>query len=219
MVTTIHPCQWRLPIFIAALSGLDLVLVQYFLVREATSQLFVNEAISLLVVASFFLSFSVGYWWGPRWGRKGTGILGFILLLVHSAFPWGMRLMTGWSLEIGIAWLNLLLVPGLLLFGGTVFHGALLTVLAAESDRHGYTIRKLYAADLTGAVIGVIAALVLLDNGLVMAWFIHLLMMAVLVGFIREDIYAGLVGSVLSVLYLAFGNAANIQSLETQVDF
>jgi len=31
------------PLIIIALSGLDLVVVQYFLVREASAQLFINE--------------------------------------------------------------------------------------------------------------------------------------------------------------------------------
>lgn len=202
------------PLFLAALSGLDLVLVQYFLVREATAALFANEATALLVVACFFLSFSVGYALGPRLGDTGFRTLGWAVFAAHVTFPVSLRALAAASIASGWPSLNLVAVPLVLVLGGCVWHAALLTRLAAGSDRHGWSIRTLYAADLAGAALGVASAAVLVGHGLLAAWTLHLAVMATLMAGIPLHRLTLVVGVGAAALYVALAGPPSRSALE-----
>ena len=156
------------PLALAFVAGLDLVFVHYFLVREAAALLAFNEGTALLAIASFFLSFSLGYALGPRL-RNSAGLarLGFAVLLLQLCFPWALRYLAAFWIEVEFAWINLILVPAYLVLCGSVFHAALLTHLADRAREQAGAndggppwppLRQLYAADLLGAIAGLAIA-------------------------------------------------------------
>src|SRR5215213_933300 len=81
-----------LPI-IAYCAGINLILVQWILVRELTALLLGTELVVLLVSVAFFAGLSVGYRLSSRIKREWLTPLALVTLILHLTLPIWFRLL------------------------------------------------------------------------------------------------------------------------------
>src|SRR4051812_18410962 len=93
------------------LGGVNLILIQWIMVRELTMLLLGTELVILLVSAAYFVGLSVGYMWAgkirPEWlPRLATGTL-----ILHLILPVGFRLLSGWLYGANQFWIAFIVLP------------------------------------------------------------------------------------------------------------
>src|SRR5688572_20668829 len=152
-----HPALRRvlfLPALIVFFSGLNLILIQWVLVRELTALLRGTELVVLLVTVAYFVGLSVGYRLAGRIPQRWLPILGTATLLLHLTLPIWFRLLVAWFHSLGAYWLAFLIAPVLTPFVVSSFYSVFLPLLV---DNGKGRLDYLYALELLGAACGVLA--------------------------------------------------------------
>ena len=146
------------PLLVVFCAGINLILVQWILVRELTALLLGTELVTLLVSVAYFAGLSVGYKLSARIRRSWLPPLAVSTLMLHLTLPVWFRLLvmalngsgTYWAAFIVLPLATALLVPA----SYSVF-----LPLLVEND--SAALPRVYALELLGSACGVIGLIVL----------------------------------------------------------
>jgi spermidine synthase len=151
------------PMAIVFFGGLNLILIQWVLVRELTALLLGTELVILLVSVAYFVGLSIGYRLAGRIGRTWLVPLGIATLALHLTLPIWFRLLVAGLDSAGAYGMAYLVLPILTPFIVSAFYSMFLPLFA---DNHQGDLPKLYALELFGSGIGVLILVLLGGLGL-----------------------------------------------------
>src|SRR5260221_3458566 len=142
----------RVP-FTVFLAGINLILIQWIMVRELTMVLLGTELVILVVSATYFLGLSVGYLLAGRIKAQWLPALAGVTLIIHLTLPVLFRLLSGWLYGRNIFWAAFLVLPLLMPFTVSAFYSILLPLYI---DNNEGRLVSLYTVELVGAACGVL---------------------------------------------------------------
>lgn len=148
------------PLLIVFFGGMNLILIQWVLVKELTTLLLGTELVVLLTSASYFAGISVGYLLSGRVSRRWLPLMGVITLAVHLTLPITFRLGVTWLGVNGAYWAAFLILPLTIPFLVSSFYSIFLPLFA---DNGQGQVAGLYLTEVLGTIAG-IAVLVLLGD-------------------------------------------------------
>lgn len=151
------------PAVIVFFGGVNLILIQWVLVRELTALLMGTELVILLVSVAYFAGLSVGYALAGRVRRTWLMPLGIITLALHLTLPIWFRLLVIGFDSIGAYGAAYAALPVLTPFIISAFYSMFLPLFV--DNREG-GLPKLYALELVGSVAGVVILALLGGLGL-----------------------------------------------------
>jgi spermidine synthase len=150
-----HLAQHRValaPFILIFCSGMNLILVQWVLVRELTALLFGTELVVLLVSTAYFLGISLGYALSKRIRLKNLGSLAIFTLILHLSLPIWFRLMVAGLDLLGAYPVAFILLPLLTPFWVSAFYSIFLPLLI---DNQSGSLTELYSLELIGSLCGI----------------------------------------------------------------
>lgn len=141
------------PLGIVFFGGMNLILVQWVLVREMTALLLGTELVVLLVSIAYFAGLSIGYRLAGRVKRAWLVPLGVVTLVLHLTLPVWFRLLVVSLEAYGVYAVAFLVLPLLTPFVVSAFYSIFLPLLADNGEGE---LSGLYGAELLGAGVGVL---------------------------------------------------------------
>jgi spermidine synthase len=145
------------PLGIVFCAGVNLILMQWVLVRELTTLLLGTEIIILLVSALYFTGLSLGYLLARRIKSFMAGwfvSMAILTLALHLSLPIWFRLLVALFAEDGNHGISFIILPLLTPFVVPLFYSLFLPVFV-ENTHLG--LPALYATELLGAGVGVVS--------------------------------------------------------------
>jgi len=140
------------------LGGFNLILLQFFIIREVNAILRSTEIIILITTLAYFSGFSIGYWMAGRIAGRSILILACGTWIIHLTLPFSVRYLTGLADQYAKG-LNFLVVLFFTAFCLSTFYSLLLPrFIDDEGTRDRMAVY--YGAELAGAAT-CIAVLVL----------------------------------------------------------
>ncbi len=158
------------PALIVFFGGVNLILVQWVLVRELTALLLGTELIVLLVSVAYFMGLSVGYGLSGRIPRTWLTPLGILTLIAHLTLPVWFRLLVAGLDSLGAYGLAFLVLPLLTPFLISAFYSIFLPLFADENQD---SLGRLYALELLGSALGILVLVILGGLGLTAVYMIY----------------------------------------------
>jgi spermidine synthase len=155
----------RASLIVVCFGGVNLMLIQWVLVRELTALLLGTELIVLVVSIAYFAGLSLGYVLGERIKRAWLVPLGVLTLALHLSLPFWLRLLTVALDLLNLEALALIGLPLLVVLTVPAFYSIFLPLFAADGERTALPL--LYAAELLGAVLGVLLLVLFGGIGLI----------------------------------------------------
>ncbi len=146
------------PALIVFFGGINLILVQWVLVRELTTLLLGTELVVLLVSVAYFAGLSVGYKLAGRVRRSWLLPLGVVTLILHLSLPIWFRLLVALFDSMRAYWLAFVILPLLTPFVVSAFYSIFLPLLVDNGEGG---LPSLYALELLGSASGVLALVLL----------------------------------------------------------
>ncbi|MDZ4766789.1 MAG: fused MFS/spermidine synthase [Chloroflexota bacterium] len=143
--------------------GVNLILIQWVLVKEMTTLLLGTELIILLVSVSYFAGVSVGYALARDIRRTWLVPLALMTLVLHLTLPIWFRLIVTGLTSINAYGAAFLLLPLLAPFVVSAFYSVFLPLFVDGGDG---TIGELYAAEIAGSISGILILVVFGGFGL-----------------------------------------------------
>jgi spermidine synthase len=155
---------------IVFLGGVNLILVQWALVRELTALLLGTELVVLLVSVAYFAGLTVGYTLAGRIRRAGLAPLGAVTLVLHLTLPiWFRLLVAGLDAVQGYA-AAFLVLPILTPFLVSAFYSVFLPLFADNGEGQ---LPTLYGLEVLGSGLGVMALVILGGYGLTTVYAVY----------------------------------------------
>lgn len=126
----------RTPEWIVFFGGINLILIQWILVRELTTLLLGTELVVLLVSVSYFAGLSVGYFASASIKQQWFVPFGIVALILHLTLPIWFRLLVIFLDQSSMYWASFVILPILTPFTISAFYSILLPLFAdsGESD-------------------------------------------------------------------------------------
>ncbi len=162
------------PYLIVLLSGINLILIQWVLVRELTTVLRGTELVILLVTVSYFVGLSIGYRVADRVPRHWLKPLGSVVLLLHISLPIWFRLVVVGLDKIDAYGIAFLILPILVPFIVSAFYSIFLPLFVDNGDGK---LTYLYAVEVSGSAIGVLCLVFFTELGLITIFVIYAVML------------------------------------------
>jgi spermidine synthase len=166
---SIGAVRWK-PYLILFFSGVNLMLIQWVMVREITTLLLGTELVVLLTSVSYFTGISIGYRLSGHIKRTWLPALGIITLVMHLTLPVLVRLMVAALDEGGAYWAAFLALPLLIPFVVSAFYSVFLPHFVDNGDGG---LGPLYMTELLGSMCGVGVLVFLADLGLPVVYAIY----------------------------------------------
>jgi spermidine synthase len=141
------------PAGIVFFGGMNLILVQWVLVREMTALLLGTELVVLLVSVAYFAGLSVGYMLAGRVQRKWLPPLGIFTLVIHLTLPIWFRLLVAWLDALHAYAAAFLILPLLTPFIISAFYSIFLPLFADNGEGQ---VAGLYGTELLGSGAGIL---------------------------------------------------------------
>ena len=177
-----YPAQRRVlhaPLVIVFMSGINLILIQWILVRELTALLLGTELVVLLVSVAYFAGFSVGYW-ASAWVKRSWFIpLGLLTLGLHLSLPIWFRLLVVLLDSHGAYWAAFFILPVVTPFLISAFYSVLLPLFADEEQGQ---LPSLYTAELLGSGAGVVGLVILGGMDLTQLYLFYSVILLMILG-------------------------------------
>jgi spermidine synthase len=145
-------------IFIA---GFNLILLQYFIVREFSTIISANELSILLVSAAYFIGFSVGYAVSSCITFTYLKVISFVTFLIHLVVFAGIKFFASYFVFKGFSLETLLLLLFVSSFLTSSFYSIFLPKIIQMKGSH--KLPSFYSVELLGAVSGVIFFLLIIS--------------------------------------------------------
>lgn len=170
-------------------AGVNLILAQYWTMREYQVILSRSEVSILLVTTAFFASCSVGYRLAPRRFRRVSAALCAVLFVVHLFFPWLIKEMAATFYRHDLPHVTVaLLGVGVLVMAplSTILLPHLIQAREVESGQvaGGHALTLCYGLELAGALLGVAAILTVGRLGLSLLLVLYFLNASLILAFI-----------------------------------
>jgi spermidine synthase/uncharacterized protein YneF (UPF0154 family) len=186
------------------LSGINILLLQFFIVREFSVALAASELTILIVAATYFSGFSIGYFLSRKLSEKtlkSVALLSFvfhILLIVTGRFWVGYMIANGFALT---AFIFVLIGVSLLSSG---FYSILLPRLIVDEEAEG--LEKCYATELLGAITGSLLLLLVASHSpnfvVPFYFFVMLAIVLLLLGQSRLTVPFGVMASAFLLFFV-----------------
>jgi spermidine synthase len=187
--------------WIVFFGGINLILIQWILVRELTTLLLGTELVVLLVSVAYFTGLSVGYYVSAWIKDQWFALLGIVTLILHLSLPIWFRFLVIFLDQASMYWVAFFVLPILTPFVVSAFYSILLPCFA---DTDQGDVPTLYLYELLGSVVGVLTLLALGSMGLtniLLAYTLTLLSMLIL---LRIDVTVITITMIISVLWVCF---------------
>lgn len=197
------------PRLIVFFGGLNLILIQWVLVKELTTLLLGTELVVLLTSVSYFAGISVGFLLSGRISRRWLPALGVLTLAVHLTLPITFRLGVTWLGSNGAYWAAFLILPLIVPFFVSSFYSIFLPLFA---DNGQGQVAGLYLVEVLGTVAGIAVLVLLGDYGAQTVYTVYsagLLLLLLSLGVHRLLL---VVLAAVSVIWLAAFPALNLWS-------
>jgi spermidine synthase len=168
-----HPALRRVaptPLLVVFFGGINLILIQWALVREMTALLLGTELVVLLVSVSYFAGLSVGYLLSGRIRQTWLAPLGVATLALHLTLPIWFRLLVVAFNDLSAYWAAFLVLPLLTPFVVSAFYSAFLPLLADTGES---PLAKLYGFEILGSGAGVLILVLLSKLGLSVVYSVY----------------------------------------------
>lgn len=198
-------CRSALLPLVVFCAGLNLIIVQWILVRELTALLLGTELVTLLVSVAYFAGLSVGYKLSARIRQRWLIPLALITLALHLTLPVWFRLLVAALSSSGAYWAAYLVLPLLTPLIVPAFYSVFLPQLV----ENGGDLPRLYALELFGSAIGVVALVVLGSVSLQAVYTFYALGAIGLLIALNADRRLIAAAGVLSIVWLVIFPAAN----------
>lgn len=143
--------QLKVIIFIA---GFNLILLQYFIVREYSNIISANELSILFVSAAYFIGFSVGYILSNKISFTALKLIGFVTFILHMIVFASIKFIASYLIFKGFSYEALLLLLFISSFLTSSFYSIFLPKLIQLKGANELT--SFYTIELIGASAGII---------------------------------------------------------------
>ena len=135
------------------LSGLNLMIIQFVMIRSFSAILFGTEMIILIVTISYFFGYSIGYYLSDKLTFLALEILSVLVLMTHLTLPFSLRYFFGFLLYHELDFLSLVFSIFLCSFLFSFFYSLLLPKFIGEE---GYdSLSRFYRLELIGGLVGI----------------------------------------------------------------
>lgn len=134
------------------LSGMNLMIIQFVMIRSFSSILSGTEIVVMIVTLSFFAGHSVGYFCSDRISAAAFKIISLLVLALHLTLPFSIRYLSGFLFGQGAAWLTLLAAVFVSAFCLSSYYSLLLPRFIAQEGRE--SVGEIYRQELIGALAG-----------------------------------------------------------------
>ena len=158
------------PYIIVFLAGINLIIIQWVLVRELTTVLRVSELVIMIITVSYFLGLSIGYRVAGRVKRSWLKPIGIMILFLHLSLPIWFRVLTTWLDSMGAYGIAYFLFPLIVPFIISAFYSIFLPLFVDDGDGQ---LTSLYAIELMGSVAGILCLVILADLGVLIIFSIY----------------------------------------------
>jgi len=136
------------------ISGLNLIVLQYFIVREFSSILSANELSVMLVSAIYFLGFSIGYYLSKYIGLSKLKIISGTMLFIQIYLFVFIKVNAAQMISVGYSFGALFLLFFAVVFISSGFYSIFLPKFIEFTNAN--FIQNAYSWELFGAIIGVV---------------------------------------------------------------
>ncbi|NOZ75882.1 MAG: hypothetical protein GXO90_11020 [FCB group bacterium] len=135
------------------LSGVNLILLQFFITREFSTLLAASELSVLIVATAYFIGYSVGYLAAPRIPNRFFLPLGWVTLFLHLDIFLFLKYFASMAIYLGAGWWALI---GILFFSAFVTSSfySLFLPRFTEFTSPSLKLVRSYSRELAGAVAG-----------------------------------------------------------------
>ncbi|MHB8628945.1 MAG: spermine/spermidine synthase domain-containing protein [Aggregatilineales bacterium] len=194
---------------ILALGGINLVLIQWIMVRELTALLLGTELIALFVTGSAFVGYSLGYLLSNRLSERSLRIFALVTLPLHLSLPFAYRLIVGSLDQIGGYRIGFVLLLALTPFTVSAFYSLFLPRFANAGQ---VGLGTLYGIELIGTAIGVLLLPILGGRGLLALYIPYTLILGTILALLGIDRRWLALGGVAALVWLIALPALDAQS-------
>jgi hypothetical protein len=167
------------------LGGINLIIIQWIMVRELTMLLLGTELVILLVSTAYFAGLSVGYLISGRIRPGWLPFLAAATLVLHLTLPILFRVISGWLYGQNVFWLAFLVLPTLMPFTVSAFYSILLPLYI---DNGQGKLIDLYTLELLGAAVGILALVLLGGSGLPALYIPYSIFLIILLAMLGLDL-------------------------------
>jgi spermidine synthase len=167
------------PYLIVFFAGMNLILIQWVLVRELTTMLRGTELVILLVTASYFSGLSIGYRSAGWVKRKWLTPMGSAVLFLHLALPIWFRLLVVWLDRIGAFGIAFLILPLIVPFIVSAFYSIFLPLFVDDDEGQ---LTSLYAVEVLGSATGILCLVLFSALGITTIFVLYAAILLVILG-------------------------------------
>lgn len=143
--------QLKVIIFIA---GFNLILLQYFIVREFSNIISANELSVLFISATYFIGLSVGYLLSNKISFTTLKLIGFVAFILHMIVFASIKFIASYLVFKGLSYEALLLLLVISSFLTSSFYSIFLPKIIQLKGAG--ELPTFYSIELIGAAIGII---------------------------------------------------------------
>jgi len=136
------------------IAGFNLIILQYFIVREFSTIISANELSILVVNAAYLTGFSFGYAFSMRMKFSSLKMISLITFIIHIAIFCGIKFFASYLLSNGFSIETLLLLLFISSFLTSSFYSIFLPKIIHENG--GNKLSDFYTVELLGAGSGVL---------------------------------------------------------------
>ncbi|RMF06672.1 MAG: hypothetical protein D6762_08970 [Candidatus Neomarinimicrobiota bacterium] len=142
--------QW-----ILILAGMNLLVLQFFVTREFSVLLSATEVAVVLVATTYFIGFSVGYFFAPRFTETQVIRLTWIVFFLHLDVFLLIRFLAAFTIYLGAGWWVLVGLLFLTAFLTSAYY-ALFLPRFTEIGSADLALTTTYSRELIGGILGVL---------------------------------------------------------------
>lgn len=146
------------PALVVFCAGINLMIVQWVLVRELTALLLGTELVTLSVSVAYFVGLSLGYRLAGVVRRAWLPPLAIATLVLHLTLPVWFRLVVVGFDALGAYWVAFIVLPLVTVFVVPAFYSLFLPHFV---EREGAPLARLYALEVLGSACGVLVLVAL----------------------------------------------------------
>ncbi len=161
------------------IAGLNLILLQYFIVREFSSILSANELSIMLVSVVYFFGFSIGYYLSKQISITNLKVISCCMLFIHIFIFVFIKVNAAQMISTGYNYEALLLLFITVAFITSGFYSIFLPKFIELTGAE--FIKNAYSWELFGAIIGVGLIYVVVLFSLSFLWSLYFLLLLVLI--------------------------------------
>ncbi|MCF6268765.1 MAG: fused MFS/spermidine synthase [Melioribacteraceae bacterium] len=161
------------------IAGLNLILLQYFIVREFSSILSANELSIMLVSVVYFFGFSIGYYLSKQISINSLKVISCCMLFIHIFIFVFIKVNAAQMISTGYGYEALLLLFITVAFITSGFYSIFLPKFIELTGAE--FIKNAYSWELFGAIIGVGLIYFVVLFSLSFLWSLYFLLLLILI--------------------------------------